>query len=86
MIKLDKKKLAQINKRVKAYDANKFSHTKYEENQKVLKKLVDLHGVDAVSAATGLTLKTIQQYYRVSVAPPISTATIDKAETVLKDL
>lgn len=46
-----------------------------------LTKMVDLHGIEAVTAATGLKESTVQQYLR-DKASRISLAAIDQARFV----
>jgi len=81
-----KDKIKQIRSRVNKLKAGGTNYKSYSELQKRLRKLVEVHGLECVSEATGLTVKTIQQYVRVSVAPAISKTTIEKAETILEGL
>ena len=79
-------KIKEIKSRAKKFKAGGTDYKMYQVLQTRLRAMVKEHGVDCVSEATGLTVKTIQQYARVSVAPAISKATIDKAEIILEGL
>ena len=79
-------KIKQIRLRVKKFKSGGTDYKTYQDLQQRLRSMVKEHGVECVSEATGLTVKTIQQYARVSVAPAISKATIDKAEIILEGL
>ena len=79
-------KIKEIKSRAKKLKAGGADYKMYHILQARLRDMVKEHGLECVSEATGLTVKTIQQYARVSVAPAISKATIDKAEIILEGL
>lgn len=79
-------KIKEIKSRAKKLKSGGTDYKVYQGLQKRLRKLIEDHGLECVSEATGLTVKTIQQYARVSVAPAISRSTIEKAEIILEGL
>mgnify|MGYP003632022911 CR=1 FL=1 len=79
-------KINEIKSRLKKLKKSGPDHKTYHVLQSRLRLMIKEHGLECVSAATGLTEKTIQQYARVSVAPAMSKATIDRAEIVLEGL
>lgn len=79
-------KLEIIKTRRKDFESGKYTSEIYNDLQARLKVLIAEHGYDCVSEATGLTVGTLRQYARVSVAPAISKDTVEKAEQILKGL
>lgn len=78
--------IAKIESERKKLESKQFTNKTYTDVQNRLKNLVDKHGIEFVAAATGLTMGTIRQYTRVSVAPAISLTTVERAELILKGL
>ena len=81
-------KLNEIQKRLdnfkKAEEGNLIESQRKSQNR--LKEMVNIHGIDCVSLASGLTEKTLKQYIQVKVPPSIKKDTVDKAEAILKGL
>lgn len=66
--------------------ANKYDDslaTAYTDTNATLAKLVSEHGIEAVSAASGLKVSSIVQYTTKKSSPKVSQATVKKAESVL---
>lgn len=74
-------KLELIRKAAREYDEAKASSI--DSNNLRLINLVEKHGVEMVSAATGLKLSSIVQYTTRATAPQVSELAITKAESVL---
>ncbi len=74
--------LDQIKERAKKYDIDKASEAEGNTNIR-LTSLVELHGIDAVSAASGLKPSSIVQYTTRKTAPQVAESAVTKAEHVL---
>ena len=66
----------------KKYDEVKSSNTDSNTNLRLI-ELVNKHGIDAVSVASGLKPSSIVLYSTRKTAPQISEVAISKAENVL---
>lgn len=53
---------------------------------KRLSALIDVHGVEKVSAASGLKVTSLLQYTKKSNPPPVSDYAVTKAETILSNI
>ncbi len=53
------------------------------ERQKILRELVDKHGVELVALAAGFTESTLYQYVRVAHVPAIRHDSVIKATRIL---
>lgn len=80
--------LDKIRELAMEYDQSTVKYTPaYDKNHQRLKELVDEHGIEAVSAATGLTMSTVQQHYRNNYSTAmVSDDRIKKAEYVFSKL
>lgn len=70
-----------IEMAAKKYDDDQV--TSYKNTNETLTELVELHGIEAVSAASGLKVSSIIQYTTKKSAPRVSESTVKKAECVL---
>ena len=71
-----------VRNAAKKYDEVKASNADSNTNRRLI-KLVNKHGIDAVSVATGLKPSSIILYTSRKTAPQISEVAISKAENVL---
>ena len=63
--------------------AKKYDESQLENTNERLTTLVTKHGVEAVSAASGLKVSSLIQYTTKKSSPKVSELTVKKAEKVL---
>lgn len=79
-------KMKQIIKRRKALSGETNIVKDYTDRQNRLKLLVDTHGIEAVAAASNLSVNTVRQYCRTRMPSTIAERPVIEAETILEGL
>ena len=79
-------KIEMIRDRRLALDGKSDLMKEYTDRQDRLKALVEVHGIESVAVASGLSETTVRQYCRTRMPSTIGEKPVSEAEVILKGL